>query len=84
MFDPQLGQPVGARLGVHQAEGRSVGGKELAGVGFEGHDAKGGVGSGKVDDGLMAKVNAVKVAHGNRGTAGGGVKVLPVSMNLHD
>ncbi len=37
-LDAQLLQPVGARLGIHKAEGRGVGCEELAWMRLEGND----------------------------------------------
>jgi hypothetical protein len=41
VLNAQLGQPVGAAFGVHQAKRRGVGLKHLAGVRLEGDDAQG-------------------------------------------
>ncbi len=42
-LDAEFAQPVGAGFGVHQAKRRAIRGEELAGVRFEGQDAKRGV-----------------------------------------
>ena len=83
MLHPQLRQPVGPGLGVHQAEGRGVGCEELAGVRLEGDDAQLAMVAGKVDDRGMAQMHAVEIAHGNGCTACIRVKPLEVLMNLH-
>jgi hypothetical protein len=44
-LDAQFFQPVRARLGVHQAEGRGVGGEELARMRLERHDAQRRIGA---------------------------------------
>jgi hypothetical protein len=83
VLDPKAGQSVGAGFGVHQAEGRTLRGEELAGVGFEGDDAQRAVAAGEVDHRLVAAVDAVEVAHRDRCAAGLRVKPLVILMNLH-
>ena len=69
VLHPKPRQPVGAGFGIHQAEGRGVRGEVLAGVRLEGDDPQRGRTAGKVDDRLMAPVDAVEVAHGDGCTA---------------
>jgi hypothetical protein len=83
-LDAQLLQPVGARLGVHQAEGRGVGGEELAGMRLERHDAKRCAGSpGQVDHMGMAPVHTIEIADRHRGAAFFGAGKLVVAHDPH-
>ena len=88
LFDALLGQLVRARLGVHQAKGRGVGGEQLAGMRLERHQAKRRAKlrrgtPGCVDHGAMAQMNAVKIANGGGGTAVGGIKIECVTNDAH-
>ena len=68
--DADLVQPVRARLGSGQAEGRGVGGEQLARMRFEGQYAKRGVQvpcrpAGQVDHGPVPDVDAIEIADGD-------------------
>ena len=87
-LDPELLQPVGARLGRHQAEGRRGGREEGARVRLEGDDAEGraeprGGGVGEREHRLVAEVHAVEVAHRDRGAAVVGAEPAIVVGALH-
>ena len=69
MLHAKAGKTVGAGLGVHQAERRQMGREELARVGFERHDPKRAMTPRKVDHRPVAPVDAVEIAHGDRGAA---------------
>ena len=83
LLDTQFRQPVGAGFGIHQAEGGGVGREELARVGFKGDDAQRTLRAGKVDDGLMAKMDAVEIPHRHGSAARCGLQPLPMPVNLH-
>ena len=82
---PSAFEPVGAGLGVHQAEGRRVGGEVFAGMRLEGDDAQGGCGGfgGDLQDRLVAEVHAVEIADGGGRALVGVGQVAGVAVDAH-
>ncbi len=84
VLDAQLGQPVGAGLGIHQAEGRGVGGEEFARVRFEGDDAQRGPGRrARSITARWPRCTPSKLPMATEAPRCIRVKPLPVLVNLH-
>ena len=83
LLDPQFRQTVGAGFGVHQPKSRGGGREVFARMRLEGDNPQGAMRAGKINHRLMAKVDAIKIAHRHRSAARGWVKPLPMLVDLH-